>query len=52
MYGTDYPCWDSHAALRLFEAIDLSPHDTELIMNGNIRRVMKLDVPQPELARV
>jgi aminocarboxymuconate-semialdehyde decarboxylase len=50
MYGTDYPCWDSHAALRLFEAIDLSTHDKELIMNGNIRRVMKLDAPQPELA--
>jgi aminocarboxymuconate-semialdehyde decarboxylase len=52
MYGTDYPCWDSHAALRLFEAIDLSANDKELIMNGNIRRVMKLDVQQPELAGV
>jgi aminocarboxymuconate-semialdehyde decarboxylase len=52
MYGTDYPCWDPKAALKLFEAIDLSAHDKELIMNGNIRRVMKLDAPQPELASV
>jgi aminocarboxymuconate-semialdehyde decarboxylase len=52
MYGTDYPCWDPHAALRLFEAIDLSDHDKALIMSGNIRRVMKLDAPEAALASV
>jgi aminocarboxymuconate-semialdehyde decarboxylase len=50
MYGTDYPCWDSHAALRLFEAIDLSPADKERIFNGNIRRLMNLDAPVKELS--
>jgi aminocarboxymuconate-semialdehyde decarboxylase len=52
MYGTDYPCWDSHAALRLFEAIDLSTQDKEKILSGNIRRFMKLDAPAKVLSPV
>ena len=52
MYGTDYPCWDSHYALKLFEAIDLAPADKEKILSGNIKRFMKLDVPAKELSPV
>jgi aminocarboxymuconate-semialdehyde decarboxylase len=52
LYGTDYPCWDSHAALRLFEAIELSPEDKAKILSGNIRRFMKLDAPVKELSPV
>jgi aminocarboxymuconate-semialdehyde decarboxylase len=52
MYGTDYPCWDSHQALKLFEAIDLSPQDKEKILSGNIKRFMKLETPAKELSPV
>ncbi|HUK60489.1 MAG TPA: amidohydrolase family protein [Stellaceae bacterium] len=50
MYGTDYPCWDSAAALKYFADIGLSDADTQKIMYGNARRILNLKDPPAAIA--
>lgn len=45
MYGSDFPCWNPTEALRLFDDMGLSDADRELLLGGNARRLMKLEVP-------
>jgi aminocarboxymuconate-semialdehyde decarboxylase len=47
MYGSDYPCWNPATALQLLEQIGLSAEDREKVMNGNARRVLRLQTPVP-----
>jgi aminocarboxymuconate-semialdehyde decarboxylase len=45
MYGSDYPCWDPAAALRLVEELGLSDADKEKILYANARRILGLRDP-------
>jgi aminocarboxymuconate-semialdehyde decarboxylase len=42
MYGTDYPCWDPAAALKLLGEIGLSKADQEKLFYTNARRILGL----------
>lgn len=42
MYGTDYPCWDPAAALKLIDELDLSLVDKEKLFYGNAKRILGL----------
>jgi aminocarboxymuconate-semialdehyde decarboxylase len=46
MYGSDYPCWDPKAALKVFEECGLSKADQEKIFSLNARRVLGLKMPE------
>lgn len=49
MYGTDYPCWDPAACLKLLDAIKLSDADKQKLFYGNARRILGLRDPvQPK----
>jgi len=51
MYGTDYPCWDPAACLKLFAEIGLSAEDQQKIFYSNARRILNLKDPvAPKLA--
>lgn len=45
LYGTDYPCWDPAACLKLFQEIGLSDADQEKIFCKNARRIFGLPAP-------
>ncbi|MBF9235285.1 amidohydrolase family protein [Microvirga alba] len=45
MYGTDYPCWDPAAALKLLDELDLSDTDKEKLFYGNAKRILGLRAP-------
>jgi aminocarboxymuconate-semialdehyde decarboxylase len=42
MYGTDYPCWQPSAAVRVLENCDLSAEQRELILHANAESVFPL----------
>jgi aminocarboxymuconate-semialdehyde decarboxylase len=42
MYGTDYPCWQPSAALKVIENADLSARQRELILHTNAESVFPL----------
>jgi aminocarboxymuconate-semialdehyde decarboxylase len=49
MYGTDYPCWDPAACLKLLDEIKLSDADKQKLFYGNARRILGLRDPvQPK----
>ena len=47
MYGTDYPCWDPAACLKLIDEIELSDADEHKLFYANARRILNLRDPQP-----
>jgi aminocarboxymuconate-semialdehyde decarboxylase len=53
MYGTDYPCWDPAAALRLINELGLSGEDAHKLYYANARRILGLRDPgtQPAVPR-
>jgi aminocarboxymuconate-semialdehyde decarboxylase len=51
MYGTDYPCWDPAAALKLLDELGLSAQDQQKLFYDNARRILGLRDPEPAKAR-
>jgi aminocarboxymuconate-semialdehyde decarboxylase len=47
MYGTDYPCWDPAACLKLLDELDLSDADKHKLFYANARRILNLRDRQP-----
>ena len=47
MYGTDYPCWDPAACLKLLGEIELSDADKHKLFYANARRILNLRDPAP-----
>jgi len=47
MYGTDYPCWDPAACLKLLENVKLSGVDKQKLFYDNARRILNLKDPAP-----
>ncbi len=47
MYGTDYPCWDPAACLKLLEDVKLSAADKQKLFYDNARRILNLKDPAP-----
>jgi len=47
MYGTDYPCWDPAACLKLLDEIKLSDADKHKLFYSNARRILALRDPAP-----
>jgi aminocarboxymuconate-semialdehyde decarboxylase len=47
MYGTDYPCWDPAACLKLLDEIKLSEADKQKLFYSNARRILNLRDPAP-----
>jgi aminocarboxymuconate-semialdehyde decarboxylase len=47
MYGTDYPCWDPAACLKLLDEIELSDVDRQKLFYDNARRILGLRDPVP-----
>ena len=47
MYGTDYPCWDPAACLKLVNEIELSDAEKHKLFYANARRILNLRDPQP-----
>jgi aminocarboxymuconate-semialdehyde decarboxylase len=47
MYGTDYPCWEPAACLKLIEEINLSDEDKQKLFYDNARRILNLRDPAP-----
>ncbi|HZV49579.1 MAG TPA: amidohydrolase family protein [Candidatus Dormibacteraeota bacterium] len=45
VYGTDYPCWDPLAALRVMEEAQLSPEQEAMVFARNAEAVLGLGVP-------
>ena len=45
MYGTDYPCWDPAACLKLLEDVKLSAADKQKLFYDNARRILNLKDP-------
>jgi aminocarboxymuconate-semialdehyde decarboxylase len=45
MYGTDYPCWDPAACLKLLEDVRLSEADKGKLFYDNARRILGLKDP-------
>lgn len=50
MYGTDYPCWDPAACLKLIEDVPLSAADKQKLFYDNARRILNLRDPVPAAA--
>src|SRR5215467_4392400 len=48
MYGTDYPCWDPAACLKLLGEIGLSDADKHKLFYANARRILNLRDPAPK----
>jgi aminocarboxymuconate-semialdehyde decarboxylase len=48
MYGTDYPCWDPAACLKLLDDIELSDADKRKLFHDNARRILGLRDPTPK----
>jgi aminocarboxymuconate-semialdehyde decarboxylase len=44
LYGTDYPCWDPRAALRVIDEARLSPEQRTMIFERNAEAVLRLAV--------
>jgi aminocarboxymuconate-semialdehyde decarboxylase len=51
MYGTDYPCWDPAACLKLIDEIKLSDADKQKLFYDNARRILNLRDPVPAKKR-
>ncbi|MGD0026927.1 MAG: amidohydrolase family protein [Xanthobacteraceae bacterium] len=51
MYGTDYPCWDPAACLKLLDEVELSDADKHKLFYTNARRILGLKDPAPTKAR-
>jgi aminocarboxymuconate-semialdehyde decarboxylase len=47
MYGTDYPCWNPAACLKLLGEIELSDVDKHKLFYANARRILNLRDPAP-----
>jgi aminocarboxymuconate-semialdehyde decarboxylase len=47
MYGTDYPCWDPAACLKLLKDVTLSDADKQKLFYDNARRILGLKNPAP-----
>ena len=45
MYGTDYPCWDPAACLKLLEDVRLTEADKRKVFYDNARRILGLKDP-------
>jgi aminocarboxymuconate-semialdehyde decarboxylase len=45
MYGSDYPCWDPDAALKVLREAGLSEADQNKVLNENARRILNLREP-------
>jgi aminocarboxymuconate-semialdehyde decarboxylase len=45
MYGTDYPCWDPAACLKLIDEIKLSDAEKQKLFYDNARRILGLKDP-------
>lgn len=45
MYGTDYPCWEPAACLKLLAEIELSDTDKQKLYYDNARRILNLRDP-------
>jgi aminocarboxymuconate-semialdehyde decarboxylase len=45
MYGTDYPCWDPAACLKLLEDVRLTDADKRKVFYDNARRILGLKDP-------
>ena len=45
MYGTDYPCWEPEACLKLLAEIELSEADKRKIFHDNAVRILGLKTP-------
>jgi aminocarboxymuconate-semialdehyde decarboxylase len=52
MYGSDYPCWSPAAALQYFDEAGFTPDVRQQILDGNARRILRLDEPAREPALV
>jgi aminocarboxymuconate-semialdehyde decarboxylase len=52
MYGSDYPCWSPAAALQYFDEAGFTPDVQRQILDGNARRILRLDEPAREPALV
>jgi aminocarboxymuconate-semialdehyde decarboxylase len=50
MYGTDYPCWDPAACLKLLNDVVLSDAEKQKLFYDNARRILGLKDPQPARA--
>ncbi len=45
MYGTDYPCWEPEACLKLLAELNLSDADKQKLFYDNARRILNLRDP-------
>lgn len=45
VYGTDYPCWDPRAALRVMEEAQLGPEQEAMVFARNAEALLGLGVP-------
>ncbi len=45
MFGDDYPCWKTEAAIQVVQELGLSKSDQEKIFGLNARRFFKLPAP-------
>jgi aminocarboxymuconate-semialdehyde decarboxylase len=45
MYGTDYPCWDPAACLKLIDELKLSKEEQQKLFYDNARRILGLRDP-------
>ena len=50
MFGDDYPCWKTEAAIQIVEDLNLSKADKDKIFGGNARRLFNL--PEPAVRKV
>ena len=51
MYGTDYPCWDPVACLKLLKDVKLSDADKQKLFHDNARRILGLKDLTPAKAK-
>ncbi len=51
MYGTDYPCWEPKAALKLIDELNLSVADRQKLFYDNARRILGLREPAPQQSK-
>lgn len=42
-FGTDFPMWDTAEELVRFNALDLNDKEREMILSGNLKRLLKID---------
>ena len=43
LFGTDFPMWDAETELERFNKIPLTEEEKEMILSGNIKRLLKLE---------